>query len=105
MSSGFACVVPAVDPSVLATKPVALSLNGEDRIPEITGASGGVDFEYRPDLEVLATTVETASSIGGAAVVAEVACPSLPCVVSLAFVVVFGVLLNDFFVGFAFLFF
>ena len=104
VSSGFECVVPAVDPSVLATKPVALSLNGEDRIPEITGASGGVDFEYRPDLEVLATTVETASSIGGAAVVAEVACPSRHGGVSLACGDVFGVLRNDDFEGLACLF-
>ena len=76
VASGFECVVPNVDPSLSTMKPVALSLNGEDRIAEIAGAAGGLDFDYRPDLALLGVLVETATSRGGSTVIAEVACPS-----------------------------
>ena len=67
VASGFECVVPAVDPASGVTKPVFLSFNGEDRLADIASASGGLDFEYLPDLALARARAERAPPVTVAA--------------------------------------
>ena len=67
VASGFECVVPAVDPASWVTKPVSLSFNGEDRLADVASASGGLDFEYLPDLALARARAERAPPVTVAA--------------------------------------